>query len=106
MYTDSFVILDELPEEAHGAVDHPSSLRLLSLGAGHSEGVVHVTFLVEHDLQTQMTSFSCSFHLTTSCLKLRLQLEHTNVLFISILYDPVWKVRLTFNPVFAMNETI
>lgn len=43
-------ILDELPEEPHGAVNHSSRLRLLCLGTGHSERIVHVTLLVQNDL--------------------------------------------------------
>lgn len=46
------VVLDELPEESCGAKDHPSSLRLLCLGPGHSQGIVHVTLLVQNGLGT------------------------------------------------------
>lgn len=31
-----YYLLDELPEETHRAVNHTSSLRLFSLGTGHS----------------------------------------------------------------------
>lgn len=48
-------ILDELPEEAHSAINHASSLRLFSLGAGHSQGIVHMTLLVQNDLLTRTT---------------------------------------------------
>lgn len=44
--TSKIYLLDELSEEACSAVNHSSSLRLLSLGAGHSEGIIHMTFLV------------------------------------------------------------
>lgn len=49
-------VLNEEPEETHGAINHPSSLRLFSLGAGHSEGIVHVALLVQNDLRTQEIS--------------------------------------------------
>lgn len=45
--------LNKLPEETHGAVNHTGSLRLLSLGAGHGQGIVHVALLVQDDLETQ-----------------------------------------------------
>lgn len=44
------VVLDELPEESHGAVDHSSRLGLLRLGTRDSERIVHVAFLVQNDL--------------------------------------------------------
>lgn len=59
---DAVYWLDELPKEARRAVNHPSSLRLFNLRAGHSQGVVHVTFLMQNDLEaaakqiSQMTS--------------------------------------------------
>lgn len=44
------IVLDELPEESHGAEDHASRLGLLRLGAGHRERIVHVALLVQNDL--------------------------------------------------------
>lgn len=46
----SLVVLDELPEESHGAEDHTSRLGLLRLGTGHGERIVHVALLVQNDL--------------------------------------------------------
>lgn len=47
-------VLDEVPEETRGAVNHPSSLGLLGLGPGHGQSVIHVTLLMQNHLKTQI----------------------------------------------------
>ena len=44
-------LLDEVSEEARGAVDHAGGLRLLCLGAGDSQSIVHVALLVQDSLR-------------------------------------------------------
>lgn len=51
-------VLDELGEEASSAVDHSSSLRLLSLRASDGQSVIHVTFLMKNRLRDTNHNFN------------------------------------------------
>lgn len=47
------MLLYELVEEACCAVNHSSSLGLLSLGSSHCERIIHMTFFMEYGLRIE-----------------------------------------------------